>query len=55
MNCRGRISPETAIRLSKAFGSTPGVWLGLDCDLAQAEKKSSQIKVQRLEQKRLPS
>ena len=29
MNGRTRISVETAIRLSKAFGSTPETWLGM--------------------------
>jgi antitoxin HigA-1 len=34
------ISPEMAIRLSKAFGSTPETWLRMQlaCDLAQARK-----------------
>jgi len=36
--------------LSKAFGSTPEVWLGLQMgyDLAQAEKRSSRIKVKKV-------
>ncbi len=29
VNERTRISVEMAIRLSKAFGSTPGTWLGM--------------------------
>jgi len=43
------VSPEMAIRLSKAFGSSPEVWLGLqlDYDLAQAKKNSKQIKVKK--------
>ena len=43
------ISPEMAIRLSKAFGSTPETWLRMQLayDLAQARKKESKIKVQR--------
>jgi addiction module HigA family antidote len=38
VNGQSGISPEMAIRLSKAFGSSPEVWLGmqLDYDLAQA-------------------
>lgn len=50
VNLKAGISPEMAIRLSKAFGSSPEVWLGLqlDYDLAQAEKEASKIKVQRV-------
>ena len=41
------ISPEMAIRLSKAFGGRPEVWLGMQSayDLAQVMKKASRIKV----------
>ncbi len=50
VNEKAAVSPEMAIRLSKAFGSSPDVWLGLqmDFDLAQAEKKASKIHVQRV-------
>ena len=50
VNHRAGVSPEMAIRLSKAFGSSAEVWLGLqmDYDLAQAEKKSGQIKVKKV-------
>jgi addiction module HigA family antidote len=50
VNGRRGISPEMAIRLSKAFGSTPEVWAGLQMqyDLAQALKKANQIRVPRL-------
>jgi addiction module HigA family antidote len=50
VNGKNAVSPEMAIRLSKAFGSSPEVWLGLqmDYDLAQAEKKSSRIKVKKV-------
>ena len=49
VNGKSGVSPEMAIRLSKAFGSSPEVWLGLqlDYDLAQAEKKAEQIKVEK--------
>ncbi len=49
INGKNGVSPEMAIRLSKAFGSSPEVWLGLqlDYDLAQAKKNSKQIKVKR--------
>jgi antitoxin HigA-1 len=50
VNERRGISPEMAIRLSKAFGSKPEVWAGLQMqyDLAQALKKADQIDVRRL-------
>ena len=43
------ISPQMAIRLSKAFGSTPETWLRMQLayDLAQARKDASKIKVRR--------
>ena len=43
------ISPEMAIRLSKAFGSTPETWLRIQLayDLAQARKDEDKIKVRR--------
>jgi len=50
VNEKAAISPEMSIRLSKAFGSSPEVWLGLqmEYDLAQAEKEAGKIKVQRI-------
>lgn len=49
VNGKNGISPEMAIRLSKAFGSSPEVWLGMqmDFDLAQAEKKAAHIHVRK--------
>ena len=49
VNGKNGVSPEMAIRLSKAFGSSPEVWLGLqmDYDLAQARKKAGKIKVKK--------
>jgi len=43
------ISPEMAIRLTKAFGSTEETWLGMQLayDLAAARKDESKIKVRR--------
>jgi antitoxin HigA-1 len=43
------ISPQMAIRLSKAFGSTPEAWLRMQLayDLAQARKGEGKIKVRR--------
>jgi plasmid maintenance system antidote protein VapI len=39
----------TMIRLTKAFGSTPEAWLGMQLayDLAAARKNESKIKVRR--------
>jgi len=50
INGQAGISPEMAIRLDKAFGGGAETWLRLQAayDLAQAEKNSSKIKVQRL-------
>ena len=47
---RSGISPQMAIRLSKAFGSTPETWLRMQLayDLAQARKQEGKIKVHRL-------
>ena len=50
VNGKSGISPEMAIRLSKAFGGSPGVWLKMqmDYDLAQVEKRADKIKVRRV-------
>jgi len=47
VNGHSGISPEMAIRLTKAFGSTPETWLGLQLqyDLAKAESHTGKIKV----------
>jgi antitoxin HigA-1 len=52
VNGKAGISPEMAVRLSKAFGSSPGAWLKMQVayDLAQVEKQSSRIKVKRYTQ-----
>jgi addiction module HigA family antidote len=49
VNGKSGISPEMAIRLSKAFGSTPETWLRMQVayDLAAARKNEGKIKVQR--------
>ena len=49
VNERRGVSPEMAIRLSKAFGSTAEVWAGmqLDYDMAQAKKNADRINVKR--------
>ncbi len=50
VNEKAGISPEMSIRLSKAFGSSAEMWLGLqmEYDLAEAEKHADQIKVRRI-------
>ena len=50
VNLKAGISPQMAIRLSKAFGSSPEVWLGMQMayDLTQLEKNAGKIKVQRV-------
>ena len=50
VNLKAGISPEMAVRLSKAFGSSPEVWLGMQMsyDLAQLEKNTNKIKIQRV-------
>lgn len=49
VNGRAAISPEMAIRLSKAFGSTPEFWLRLQLnyDLAQVRARADTIHVER--------
>ena len=49
LNGRSGITAEMALRLSKAFGSTPEHWLQMQLayDLAQARKNESRIKVRR--------
>src|ERR1700716_4337526 len=49
VNPKTGISPEMAIRLSKAFGSTPDTWIKMQAayDLAQALKHEKQIRVER--------
>lgn len=49
VNEKSAISPEMAIRLERAFGSTADAWIRMQAsyDLAQARKKEYQINVQR--------
>ena len=51
VNERAGVSVEMAIRLAKAFGSTPETWLGLQMayDLSQARRRIDEIKVERIE------
>ncbi len=49
VNGKNGVSPEMAIRISKAFGSSPEVRLGLqmDYDLAKVKKNAARIKVKK--------
>lgn len=49
VNQRAGISPEMAVRLSKAFGASAQTWLRMQSnyDLAQALKAESKIRVRR--------
>jgi antitoxin HigA-1 len=50
VNGRAGISAEMAIRLAKAFGGSPDIWVRMQAayELAQAQKKAGRIKVRRL-------
>ena len=49
INGKTGISPEMAIRLSKAFGSTPETWVRMQAayDLAKALRDEKRIRVER--------
>ena len=51
VNGQAGVSPETAVRLWKAFGGTAESWLGLqlDYDLAQVMRRVGMIEVRRVE------
>lgn len=50
LNGHAGISPEMAVRLSKAFGGSTESWMREQMlyDLAQVEKRAAKIKVKRL-------
>ena len=50
VNGRAGISPEMAVRLSKAFGSTPRHWMQLQMnyDLWHAEQRADELEVERV-------
>ena len=50
VNEKASVSIEMAYRLSKAFGSTPKTWLGMQSayDLAQSRDLEHKIKVKRI-------
>ncbi len=49
INGKSGVSPDMAIRLSKAFGPTPDIWIRMQAayDVAQARARQDQIKVER--------
>ena len=51
INGQAGVSPDMAIRLSKAFGATPDIWIKMQAayDLAQARQHEASIKVSRYE------
>ena len=51
VNERGSLSVEMSIRLSKAFGSTPETWLGMQIayDLRQARDRIDEIKIDKFQ------
>ena len=51
INGKSGVSVDMAIRLSKAFGSTPETWLGMQMayDLWQARERAESIEVERFE------
>lgn len=50
VNGKSGISPEMAVRLAKAFGSSAETWLGIqmDYDLAQVRRREKAISVKRI-------
>lgn len=50
LNGRAGVSPEMALRLAKAFDTTPESWLGMqmEYDLWRTEKRAKRLKVKRL-------
>ena len=51
INERSGLSPEMAIRLSKAFGTTPEIWIRMQAsyDIAKAKGREDEIDVARYE------
>jgi addiction module HigA family antidote len=56
INGKAGVSVEMAIRLSKAFGSSPETWLGVQMafDLWQAREHVKDIRVERFESTTAP-
>jgi addiction module HigA family antidote len=57
VNGRSGISAEMAIRLAKAFGSTPDTWVRLQAayELAQARRREAEITAQVRRLERIPA
>ena len=53
LNGKSGISPEMAVRLAKAFGSSAETWAGiqLDYDLARVRRDQNQISVRRVKRR----
>lgn len=51
INGKSGVSPDMAVRLAKAFGSTPEMWLRLQnaFDLAEARRSTRTIDIKRFE------
>lgn len=47
VNGKAGVSPEMAVRLSKAFGSSPEMWLRLQANFDLAQVPQEQIEVKR--------
>jgi addiction module HigA family antidote len=47
VNGKGGISPEMAVRLSEAFGGSPGMWLRLQANYELAQVRQGEIEVER--------
>jgi addiction module HigA family antidote len=49
INGQAGVSPDMAIRLAKAFGATPEIWIRMQAtyDLAQARRHEARIDVRR--------
>ena len=47
VNGKGGISPEMAVRLSKAFGGSPEMWLRLQANYELAQVRQDEIEVER--------
>ena len=50
VNCKSGVSPEMALRLSQAFGSSPETWLGMQTayDLWQVRQRRPDIRIERI-------
>jgi antitoxin HigA-1 len=55
INGQAGVSPDMAIRLSKAFGATPDIWIRMQAayDLAQARQHEREIKVKLYQPRRV--